>query len=255
MKSNFLWLSALVLVVGCANQGAEPVTAANNASSGEQAANNAPVPEPEASESTEAATTADAETVKTLPADLEHDGMHYSGLNANRVLSYKISQKGMPDQFGELKITRTALKDGKLAIVRQRPGLAQLGDDEVEVRKEGVFVTKMSAGSLENPTLELPADLSIGSTWSDTSEIEVNGTQMHNKATYKVVGDKSVTVPGGTFLCREISATGTITMSGAVNPLTVNAFYAKDVGLIRMQLTTKANGETVSFDMVLNKAP
>lgn len=257
MKTSLAWLIAAVTLVGCANQAESPANA-NNAPAPEPA-NNAPVPEPvnstETGSNAEVAPTPDAETVTNLPSELNHDGLRYSGLNANKVLSYKVSQKGMPDNFGELKVTRTEVKDGKLKIERQRTGLAQLGNDSVEVRKDGVYVVKMANVDLSTATLELPADLSVGTTWSDTSEIEVNGVQMKNKATYKVVGDKSVKVPGGTFTCREITASGTISINGAVNPLKVNAFYAKDVGLIRMQLDTKSNGQDVSFDMVLNKAP
>ncbi|MFA5935357.1 MAG: hypothetical protein WC787_00660 [Patescibacteria group bacterium] len=102
----------------------------------------------------------------------------------------------------------------------------------------------------------LPSDLAIGRAWNLATEVEIHTTNAQMKAMLdgrrqksniasKVIGEETVTVPAGTFNALKIEQTITMesAVMGAHSTTTANAWYVKDVGLVKSDSTF---GTTVS---------
>lgn len=94
----------------------------------------------------------------------------------------------------------------------------------------------------------LPHDLAVGREWDLTTEVEIHtnnermramldGRRQKTVIASKVVGEERVTVPAGTYDALKIEQVITIDTSvmGVSATTTANAWYAKDVGLVKSE--------------------
>lgn len=199
-----------------------------------------------------------------VPADLQTAAYEYQGMNHDDLMTYDVVMASLVgEQEGTQQIKLEKVEDGVATYqVLRTGGLAQLGVDTRELRKDGVYTVSASLGILEAPALELPADLAVGKEWSAPMNMDkVNGTdqKVESIVASKAVREQKVKVPAGEFDCIVIESTIDATISGSIekklNGKSVTKLvssYSKGVGLIKLTGTiTRADGEKSNVSIEL----
>jgi hypothetical protein len=131
--------------------------------------------------------------------------------------------------------------------VRHTGTLSQLGDWEVEVRPDGLYMTGMTSGKMDSPEMELPAKLEVGNSWKSSSNFQdKSGKSVQLNSTAKVFSSEKVTVPAGTFDAIRIEQDGEGTLSGQKAKVRTKAWYVKDRGNVKTEVTTTPENGAVS---------
>lgn len=198
-----------------------------------------------------------AADLSTLPADLSaSDAFQYYGLGRTEALKYEVKATDQPDRTGEQKVVFTGMKDGKalFSVIRLGDLSGTMGNQELELTKEGLYTTGTSLGTVPKPSLELPLSLKTGSTWKSSQKLESHlGQQIETSSTYKVVGPKKVKTKAGDFDALLVTAKGKVDVDGQKIDLEMTQYLAKGYGAVKTEISTKqGDGRTskVSIELV-----
>ncbi len=198
-----------------------------------------------------------------VPDALKTAAYEYKGLEDPKMLTYtaQLNPELGPEDGTETAILKE-IKDGNAIYNVERTGsLSLLGTDTLELSPAGVSMTASSRGVLDKPSLELPADIAVGKEWASTSNMEMGSKKFSADSTFKVVREEKVTTEAGTFDCLVITSSMKATISGStiasengVATTELTAYYAKGVGMVKMDATTKKPDKTThKFTIVLKK--
>lgn len=199
--------------------------------------------------------------ISSVPADLKTEAFSYYGLENLSPIEYEVisSAIGAP-QTGTSTTTLAEVKDDIARFVTSRTGeaLSQMGDEEVEARKDGVYNTKIGGHPVEPAQLVLPSDLAAGKTWSTKGKVTAQTAQglktFDQSFEYKVIGTEKVKTKAGEFDSLKVTAKGTITVDGKKNQSEVVAWYVKRVGTVKMDIRSSGDRK-VSMTIEATKVP
>lgn len=191
-----------------------------------------------------------------LTPELKTSAFEYYGLDNKSAQTYTLQFKGSTEE-GTQQVKYQGMVDGAPTYKIVRTGsLDQLGDETVTVKTDGVHLVQSSMGTLDAPSLALPADVAPGKKWTSKQSI-TNATNQKTEFTmnYEVTGTEKVTTKAGDFDCLVVKSTGTLSQGGKDTKFTGTVWHAKKVGTVKLELdTTDANGDPTKAIITLIKS-
>jgi len=177
------------------------------------------------------------EDISAIKAEIQGNGILYSGLLNSKIRTYEVTNTGGEIETGTSQMKFVGKKDGGWNFERKRTGglTAIMGDDSVRADGKGIYVTGMSMGTMKEPMLELPKDIQVGSTWDVvTSMTAPDGQEVNQTSKFKVTKEETIKTKAGEFKCLLIEVTGG--GSSKVAKVTVNAkfWYTETYGPVKM---------------------
>ncbi len=194
-------------------------------------------------------------SIETIPASLKHSGYEYYGLGFEGPLAYKQTTNGNSEDAGQTS-TFIRMEGGKAYFKTTRTGqFSQVGETEVMVDGTGVYTTAVGGKKLNEPSLEVPADIAPGSKWESTSTFTMNsGTapmEVSQSMTYRAMKLETITSKAGKFETLKITANGTMTVSGTKSKNVSTMWFCKGIGFVKMNSDLTTNGKKQSFSVEL----
>ncbi|MCW5942564.1 MAG: hypothetical protein KIS66_10055 [Fimbriimonadaceae bacterium] len=238
---NSRTLLVLIAVLGLSTFGCQP--------SAPKDAANAPTEAPASAGETkpnEATSEAPKPDLAALPADLKHAGYDYYGLGNPKQVELEIVS-GTNVHTGTQTTTLEKIENGKASFhVDRTGGIAMLGSGDYSLEKDGVYAVGSSLGTVSR-SIELPADLAPGKTWTVDFKLEASGSDLKYKATMKAVAIEKVKTKSGTYDAIRIESSGPGTHNGKPIKMAMKGWYAKGEGAVKMEMSiTDEKGQTNS---------
>lgn len=220
--------------------------------------------EPEADQQPGAAAAdqpAPAETVLVLPEELRHEAALWHGLDQIRPKTYWFSmenggREGMGSQVAEINLIEGGV--AQLSITRTG-ALADIGNEEVEVRPDGIWLVSTTLGTLDKPAKSMPANPAVGETWSNEYVLTATGGQkLQGRSNFRVARQEEVTTRAGTFQALLVVEEGTITVNDQRSTTRARSWYAKGHGMVKLiaEVTTPDQPKTTfTVELTQENAP
>jgi hypothetical protein len=196
----------------------------------------------------------DSPKAVALDAALMHDAYDYNGLGSKDELVYDfVPATGNPPEEGASVVDGPKQGDGEATFTIMRSGsLAQLGDDTVAVRKDGVYLVEGSAASPDKPTLLMPASVEVGTVWDLDLRLTNQGSSVEMTGKNKVERAETIEVPAGKFDTLLVSQSAVLKTSDSTGNVAAKTWYAKGVGIVKMTLEVKqTDGKVVTSSVIL----
>lgn len=190
----------------------------------------------------------------------KHDAFAWMGFERTEPFTHEMSDiAGAPATEGTqtLKLMAADEKAAKYQITRDG-SMAKLGDEELEVREDGVYQTSMPQHTLAEPVMVMPADLGVGKAWtSKFNSTGPAGQKVEFTINNKAERIEKVKTKAGEFDALLIISTGSmaVTTAGKTEKTTLStkSWYSKGLGNVKMTLEVKrADGTNnkVSVELV-----
>lgn len=243
MKNKSLWILGfgLAVLAGCTQTGGSTSTTTSGTSGGtSQISSSENKPEP----------------AKVVDAGLKNEAFAYMALDKSSEYTYALQRmEGIKATDGTQVVTMTESTPEKAVFSITRAGaMSDLGNEDVEARKDGIYQLKMAMGELDKPMLVMPGDVKEGSSWP--SEFTLDKVEGSKKVVFKVENKaekiEKVKVPAGEYDCLKVTTKGTMTVDGKVSNLDSSAWYAKEIGSVKLEISVKdSTGKTVKSSVAL----
>ncbi len=194
-----------------------------------------------------------------IPENLKHEAFQYSGLGNTKAMKMKLvsSSSGAPTQEGEVINSLDRIEKGVAYFKTKRTeGLASLmGEDELAVRPDGIYLVKTSSGTLEKESLQLPAKLEAGKSWSEKQNITATTGQKITVDGANSVGKaEKIKVAGETYDAIPVISSGKMTLDGRKSEVTIKSWYVKDLGVVKHEIKeTTGGGQPVTLTLEMTK--
>lgn len=174
----------------------------------------------------------------TIPAEVRHTGYAYYGLDHVKPIEYEVRRSDRTDTSSGTATTRlTAVKDGVAGFITERTGaLSELGAEEVEARKDGIYNVRIGGKDVKPQQLVMPADLAVGKTWSTKSAVDLDSGRVEESLNFKVAGQEKVKTKAGEFDAMKVTASGEFKVGEQSAKANVTAWYVKNVGTVKMTI-------------------
>jgi hypothetical protein len=177
--------------------------------------------------------------IEKLPQAAKNDAYAYYGLNNVKEVKLEMTSSGFTNPvYGSRLIRYLGDKEGKQHFELQMLGdLSVLGNTRMVLDKDGLKTVEATIGTMDSPSLELPANLAPGATWKGTSKVE--GTRqgtVEETTVYKVIGTVKVDTKAGKFDALLVEANGTAVVSGEKVKMSSRLWYVKNRGLVRSEI-------------------
>lgn len=188
-----------------------------------------------------------------LPANLKHEGFAYYGLGNSGELSFEVISSLAPGpSTGNASSKLVAIEGGAAKFITTRTGpLAQLGDEELEVRPDGIYNTRIGGEPVEPAQLVIPSELPKGKTWTTKGSVKLaTGKTLDQNIVYTVVGAEKTKTKAGEFDALKVTAKGEIKFDGKSSQSQVAAWYVKDVGIVKMTISTNEPKGTMTVELL-----
>ncbi|MBS1705231.1 MAG: hypothetical protein JST40_05110 [Armatimonadetes bacterium] len=183
-----------------------------------------------------------------LDDSLKSDGAEYFGLLNTKTQVYTVEGGNAPEGTQQVKFVSGDAKSATFEVHRNDIVTAGEGVDRVELKPDGVYVTKSDGGEFGKPTLELPADVKPGKTWEVNTDVTPTGSKpITLKGTYKAEAMEKVKVPAGEFDCLKVTLNAKAITEGKTLVIQGTTWYAKGVGLIKQFLKTDSSQVTITL--------
>lgn len=190
---------------------------------------------------------------QSLPDLLKNDAYEYYGLGRKEPTNLVISVQGGGEPVtGSQSVEFLGMDNGKARFKIVRSGkLKELGDETVVLGPEGIVAESVSPGELDGHPMELPANLTPGSTWKTDYKVkQATGETQEDHSTFKVTGPDKVTTSAGTFDAILVESTGDDVLNGSKTKLQTKSWYVKGRGAVKtMFMTTPTGGSTTTMTM------
>jgi hypothetical protein len=181
-----------------------------------------------------------------LPEELRNDAFAYYGLGRKGVMKQMVTISGQSEaQEGTMASRLTLVHGGEAFFAMDVTGpLARNGQQELVLRKEGLFATKLGNNVLDPPQVELPSPLKPGVTWQTELKVTTaDGQSVADKTTYRVAGVEKVKVKAGEFEALRIKGQGTSSIDGKSYDVTLDVWYVRDVGPVKVSFVASRPNE------------
>lgn len=198
----------------------------------------APTAEAKGGESkTPAATPTEAPKV---PDALKTDGYYYYGLDNTKPLTYSVSDGvGKPTDGVQTVQLKGVDKDANFTISRTG-ALTNMGDEDLVVKTDGVYLVRSMWGPVEPPMLSFPDKATEGKTWKTSSEMKgADDRTIKMECNWSIGKAEKLKVAAGEFDVIKVTGTGSLTMEGKSHPLSAEGWYSKQVGAVKLQVKSK----------------
>jgi len=186
-------------------------------------------------------TSAAADSAGTsLPENLKSEGYSYYGLNYDKPMNMEVqASTNTAIQTGTQITKLKEIKDGKAIYSIERTGnLGELlGNMEVSLEPDGIYVKTSTKAKVGARDLELPAQMTTGREWTTKVLVDQAGQKMDVTNFFKIVGRESVKTPLGTYDSIVVTSTGVGTMNGQNIRMETKGWYVKDRGMVKAVLT------------------
>jgi len=192
-------------------------------------------------------------SMDSLPANLKHEGFAYYGLGNTGELGFEVISSLAPGpSTGNASSKLVAIEGGAAKFITSRTGpLAQLGDEELEVRPDGIYNTRLGGEPVEPAQLVIPSELPKGKTWTTKGSVKLaTGKTLDQNIDYTVVGIEKVTTKAGEFDALKVTAKGQIKFDGKTSQSQVAAWYVKDLGIVKMTISTDVPKGTMKVELL-----
>jgi hypothetical protein len=238
MRISHLFLFCLVFAIGGAGAGCnkkedtQPISAKTN----KPAPTSPTVAAPKGDGSGEAGLPVDQ-----VPAELKTEGYAYYGLEHGQPIEFEVVMpKSTTAETGSATTKLTAVKDGVATFITERTGpLESLGAEELIVKKDGIYNTKIGGQPVEPVQLVMPADVHVGKVWASKGKIKLqNGQTFTQDMQFKVAGQGKVKTKAGEFDALRVTAQGEIRVGDKRSQSNITAWYVKGLGTVKMEITT-----------------
>jgi hypothetical protein len=175
-----------------------------------------------------------------IPSELKHSGFEYYGLAMDKPMMLQFIQPSGAIQTGEQTSILKELKDGTAIYEIQRTGGigAQMGNNEIRLEKDGIYVHSSSIAKVGDRDLEMPADVSPGKTWTTKTKIEQPTNSMEVTMNFKSEGIEKVKTPAGEYDALLVTGNGKGTINGQNVRMETRGWYVKGRGNVRTEMTT-----------------
>lgn len=223
-----LLLSLAVLLAGCQNGGAS-------------SAKGAP-PEPPPTTAGLDGATPKGDFVP-VPENLKHAGYRYYSLASDKPVDLEIRISDRPDVYtGSQTPKLQGVKDGKATYLIERTGALVdfLGLEEtISLEEDGIYLVSSKMLTMKGRDLQLPADLAPGKEWTEVTEAtDAAGQAMHLENRLKAVREEPVKTKAGDFSALLVTSSGNGKVQGKAVKITSRTWYAKDVGMVKMEMVS-----------------
>jgi hypothetical protein len=197
--------------------------------------------------------------IESVPQALRHDAFHFYGLTRTQPLQLEQRVEGAETADTGGQTIRFDGVEGDVArfTIERTGDLSRMGSNEAELRADGLYVVSSSIGEIEEPWLELPADLSVGRTWTTRSRMALHGGQkMDVTTTNRVARIERVETGAGAYEeARLVVSEGKGTLDGNSITMTSRSWYVRDRGPVRMELTTTVGAQRGDTMIIQETAP
>lgn len=199
----------------------------------------------------------------TVPDELKHDGYAYNGFAKTTPLTYLFTRlEGDKPEEGTQTSELTSVEKGQAAYSVKRTGaLMAIGDEDLMVKPDGVYLVSTSLGSPEKPVMLMPAEVKPGTVWDYDYELNTTtgsktaNSKMHFKGKAKAEKEEKVKVAAGEFDTLMVSETADMDNAGVKGTVSSKSWYAKGVGVVRMKMEVKdSKGRIVTSTIELSGA-
>jgi len=200
---------------------------------------------------------AKAPSLSELPPNLKHEGFAYYGLAQSGAMAFEvISSMEASPSTGEATSRLVSIEGGAARFITSRTGpLARLGDEELEVRPDGIYNTKLGGEPVEPAQLVIPAELPVGKTWTTKGSVKLaDGQTLDQDISFKVAGQEKIKTKAGEFDALKITAQGQIKYGTTTSQSQVVAWYVKDLGIAKMTIVTDKPKGTMSVQLLKKPA-
>ena len=192
-------------------------------------------------------TTTGGDAVQSVPPELKHDGFEYNGFDRTAPLTYLFAlvEGDKPEEGKQTSELKSVEKGQATYSVKRTGSLMAIGDEELAVRPDGVYLVSTSLGSPQSPVLLMPAVLKPGTVWdynyelNTTTPSKTGGSKMHFKGKARVEKEEKIKVAAGEFDTLMVSETAEMDNAGAKGTVSSKSWYAKGIGVVRMKMEVK----------------
>lgn len=244
------WLT-IAIVAGVIASGCTPESESKATSGGSNGSNVA-----SSTGSTASGATGDVH----LPDNLKHDGFYYSGANNEKPVKFKLTYPGEPEPTiieQTIKFSKLEKGNASFDVVRSGAKAELLGNEVSVVQADGVYTVTSTKGRLDKPILGLPAKLTVGTKWTRVGKLiepdSMTTTETSEDCT--VVGEEEVVTAGGTFKSLKVVTKGYFKQVNIQQSITSTSWYARDIGLVKLEFSVKDKNGTDSGTLKLELTP
>lgn len=187
--------------------------------------------------------------IESVPAELKHDGYAYNGFDRSTPLTYLFARiEGDKPEEGTQTSELTSVEKGQAAFSVKRTGsLMAIGNEELLVKADGVYLVSTSLGSPEQPVKLMPSEVKPGTVWNYDYELNTTtgsktGTsKMRFKGTARAEKEEKIKVAAGEFDTIQVTETAQMDNAGVKGTVSSKSWYAKGVGVVKMKMEVKDN--------------
>jgi len=210
---------AALFIVGCDKSSSAP------AAKGGEASKTVTPPTPEAPK---------------VPDALKTDGYYYYGLDNTQPLTYSVSDGVAKPADGVQTVQLKGVdKDANYTISRTG-ALTNMGDEDLVVKADGVYLVRSMWGPVEPPMLSFPDKAAEGKTWKTASEMKgADDRSIKMECNWTIGKAEKLKVEAGEFDVIKVTGNGSLTMEGKSHPLTAEGWYSKKVGAVKLSVKSK----------------
>ena len=191
-----------------------------------------------------------------VSTELKHDAFAYNGFDRRTQLTYLFSQfqgdtAKQGTQMSELK---SLTSDVAAYSVKRSGSLDQIGDEELEVRPDGVYLVSTEQGSPNIPVRLMPSVVKPGTVWNyDYVLTTTQGLKMTFKGRAKAEKETKLKVAAGEFDTLMVTETAEMDKGGTKGTVSSKTWYAKGVGVVQMKMELKdSSGKIVTSTVELS---
>ena len=190
-----------------------------------------------------------------IPTQLQHDAFMYNGFNKTTQLSYLFSQyQGDTPKTGfQTSVVKSVAPSLATYSVKRSGSFDLVGDEELEVRPDGVYLVSSDQGSPSKPVRLMPATVRIGTVWDYDYILTKGDVKMSFKGKARAEKEVKLKVTAGEFETLMVSETAAIDKGGTKGTVSSKTWYAKGIGVVQMKTELKdSNGKIVTSSIELS---
>jgi hypothetical protein len=189
-----------------------------------------------------------------LPVALQNDAYRYYGLSNAKPLDMEVRSSAQPGTVtsGAQTTTLTAA-DEKTATFRvERSGNlgTQLGNMEVSLESDGVYVKSSDVADVGKHDLEFPNNITPGYVWTSRTKVTQPNREIDLTLTSKVVGFDELKTKSGKVKALLVTSSGSGTILKQKTRMESKSWFVKDVGNVVSEMITipgKGESQTVTI--------
>ncbi|MBS1708364.1 MAG: hypothetical protein JSS65_06525 [Armatimonadetes bacterium] len=175
-----------------------------------------------------------------MPDALKSDGYYYYGLDNTKPLTYTVTEGNEKPMEGVQTVQlKSADKDASFTISRTG-ALTSMGDEDLIVKSDGVYLVRSNWGPVEPAMLSFPAKATEGFSWKTASTMKGQDDRtMTLECTWTIGKGEKVKTEAGEFDTVKVTGEGNLSVDTEKHPLNAEGWYSKQVGAVKLIVKSK----------------